>query len=344
MLCENDINGLIKGSIRIRDGEEFMFYDITSRQNLIRITGRRELEFEDVKTLFFSWQDAVSEAERYLISPMFFLCDPEYIYYNFSTNRTEWIFYPRDEEPDFPDGLNVLSEFLLEKVNHKDADAVDVAYQFYRDAKEDDFLLNNTIRMIEKANARGRNFAGETESPSLMLADAISEEEDFFRPSEEKEGLSGVFSKIGSLFSGIGKGKKTVTEEGSVPVRKEIPGSEEYWMEMKEDESKETMLLGRREAEERRELTEIRSKKVYSLSNLPVIAGKLKTEVDIVIDDPSVSRIHARFFEENENVWIEDLNSTNGVSVNDMPLEANEKVPLSPGDRILIGAVEFLYN
>ena len=80
------------------------------------------------------------------------------------------------------------------------------------------------------------------------------------------------------------------------------------------------------------------------MSNLPVIAGKLKTEVDIVIDDPSVSRIHARFFEENENVWIEDLNSTNGVSVNDMPLEANEKVPLSPGDRILIGAVDFLYN
>ena len=177
----------------------------------------------------------------------------------------------------------------------------------------------------------------------LLSADKEPTDEEFPGLTDEKEGISGVFSKIGSLFTGIGKGKKSAPEE--VVLRRRIPeGGEKYWMENKAEESTETVLLNRREEEERRELTEVRSRKVYSLSDLPVVVGKLKTEVDICLDDPSVSRIHARFYEENDSVWIEDLNSTNGCSVNDIPLEANEKVPVSPGDRIIIGTVDFLYN
>ena len=65
--------------------------------------------------------------------------------------------------------------------------------------------------------------------------------------------------------------------------------------------------------------------------------------MDICLEDPSVSRIHARFFEKEGKIYLEDLNSKNGCGVNEIKLENNETVELFPGDRITIGGVEFLY-
>ncbi|MBR4581091.1 MAG: FHA domain-containing protein [Lachnospiraceae bacterium] len=41
---------------------------------------------------------------------------------------------------------------------------------------------------------------------------------------------------------------------------------------------------------------------------------------------------------------MEDLNSRNGCSINEINLESYEKVELSSGDRIRIGSVDFIYN
>lgn len=56
------------------------------------------------------------------------------------------------------------------------------------------------------------------------------------------------------------------------------------------------------------------------------------------LDDPLVSRRHAIFEVGPGGVTVEDLNSRNGVIVNGMRVEG--RVPLSVGDRILIGSQE----
>ena len=356
-MCRNNIDGLIGSSIRVWDGSELLFYDISSRQNLIRMTERKELEFEDVKDLFYSLRDAVNEAERFLLNPMFLLFNPEFIYRNLSTNRIEWIFYPSDTEPVSPEGLTELGEFLLEKVNHKNPDAVEVVYRFYRDTKEESFLLNNTIEMIEKIRS---GLSAETIMP-------VNEQGEFFQDAPEPyffadpekqdtEQTPGIISKIVSFFTGWRKGKKdndrnkNGNEDFDIMrgerriTKKEEDVQGDFWMKNEEKDYEETVLIGRRGGEERRELTEIRSGRVYSLEKLPVIVGKLPEEVDICLTDPSVSRLHARIYEENQTLWFEDCNSRNGSIINDLKLEANEKVQIAPGDRICIGTVEFLYN
>ena len=117
------------------------------------------------------------------------------------------------------------------------------------------------------------------------------------------------------------------------------------WQESNTEDTgnKETVLIAEK-AEELRELKCTRDGKTYSLKELPVILGKMKGKVDICIEDESVSRMHVRFFESGQVVCMEDLNSKNGSSVNDIGLESHEKVELSPGDRIRIGLVDFIYN
>jgi pSer/pThr/pTyr-binding forkhead associated (FHA) protein len=66
--------------------------------------------------------------------------------------------------------------------------------------------------------------------------------------------------------------------------------------------------------------------------------GRLK-ENDVVIDNLSVSRIHARIVLEGERVFLEDQGSGNGCLVNGRRVD---RAPIGPGDEILIGKHELV--
>lgn len=60
---------------------------------------------------------------------------------------------------------------------------------------------------------------------------------------------------------------------------------------------------------------------------------------DIVINEPHVSSKHARLEIVGENLYLIDLNSTNGTYVNGKRIKGKQKVFL--GDEIIIGDVSF---
>jgi two-component system NtrC family sensor kinase len=65
-------------------------------------------------------------------------------------------------------------------------------------------------------------------------------------------------------------------------------------------------------------------------------------ENDIVLSDPSVSRMHAQIIFRNNNYYIQDLNSTQGTYVNDV--RNNYEMLLSEDDAIRLGATTLLFN
>jgi hypothetical protein len=64
-------------------------------------------------------------------------------------------------------------------------------------------------------------------------------------------------------------------------------------------------------------------------------------DVEIQLDDPFASSLHARITREGHVAVIEDLGSTNGTYLNEEPLTGPQ--PLHDGDRIRIGDCEFSY-
>ncbi|MEL7368807.1 MAG: sigma 54-interacting transcriptional regulator [Myxococcota bacterium] len=67
----------------------------------------------------------------------------------------------------------------------------------------------------------------------------------------------------------------------------------------------------------------------------PVVIGR-SSPADVVINDGSLSRRHARFDWREDGVMVEDLGSTNGSKTNGRPIM---RTMLSPGDTITLGAV-----
>ncbi len=72
--------------------------------------------------------------------------------------------------------------------------------------------------------------------------------------------------------------------------------------------------------------------------------GKKKEEVDLVLEDTSVSRIHARITDDKGDIYLEDLNSTNGTFKNGLRMQPYEKRKLETGDEIKCGKVIFIFR
>lgn len=80
-------------------------------------------------------------------------------------------------------------------------------------------------------------------------------------------------------------------------------------------------------------------KEVYVLEdNVSIGRG---TQNDIILRDPYISKNHARITLDEEEYFLEDLESANGTLVNDT--RVLDVVKLKDGDRIKFGQVEFLF-
>ena len=78
--------------------------------------------------------------------------------------------------------------------------------------------------------------------------------------------------------------------------------------------------------------------KEYDLSKETTMVGRKPTN-DIVLDDPTVSGVHAAFLH-MQHTYVEDQNSTNGIKLNGKTVSKRQ---LNHGDLVQIGQHEFKF-
>ena len=81
-------------------------------------------------------------------------------------------------------------------------------------------------------------------------------------------------------------------------------------------------------------------KKSYSLKDITIIGRAATT--DITLDDPMVSRHHARISKSNDGYLIEDLGSRNGVFLNDERITSPQS--LINGSKVCIGPYTLVFK
>ncbi|HMJ12468.1 MAG TPA: sigma 54-interacting transcriptional regulator [Polyangiaceae bacterium] len=68
-------------------------------------------------------------------------------------------------------------------------------------------------------------------------------------------------------------------------------------------------------------------------AHAPIVLGR-EPPAEVVVDDPSISRQHARFMLRSGEVWVEDLDSRNGTFVAERRIREQR---LAPGDEVSVG-------
>ena len=80
--------------------------------------------------------------------------------------------------------------------------------------------------------------------------------------------------------------------------------------------------------------------RVIPLNRLPLTIGR-ESNTDIALDDPRVSRQHARLSYRQQQIWLTDLRSSNGTFVNGEPIQERA---LQPGDLLSFGGLEATFE
>lgn len=385
MVINNKLNGLLKGNLHTFNGCTELYYDISSKQPLNRIYLKRELSFADVKGILRSLQLLLEELRRYLLNADCVVFDAEYCYCNPNNRKPEWIYYPEDKKGH---GIRNLAEFLIERVNHAEHKAVDMAYRFYKMVKDDILTAKDLLELLEEYE--------EDEKVTTNVIENNIYEDDYVFETEEKEILQGrvpipehkikqnqntwlnIKNTIRKIFNwgfeekNGGPGRKNVKleteayrkreekrkkgvefdrKESSLNckewMKRETPIEwETYGLEREDMYTGETRVMGVQNSTSTRRLRNL--SKVggsdISLQKLPCILGKMEDCSDIVLRDPSISRMHARIFEEDGELYLQDLNSTNGSYINNLELEGNETVKLKMGDEVIFGNLRYIYE
>jgi len=80
------------------------------------------------------------------------------------------------------------------------------------------------------------------------------------------------------------------------------------------------------------------------LEDLKVGRATLNAKWEIVLQDPTVSRPHARLLKEDDQWMLFDLGSANGTAVNSTPVNGEKPYMLKTGDTIAFGATMTLFR
>ncbi len=79
-------------------------------------------------------------------------------------------------------------------------------------------------------------------------------------------------------------------------------------------------------------------------ARLGITIGRSAKLSELLINDDSVSHRHARIYYINNDLYIEDLNSLNGLWINNEALKPFEKVAVKSGETLVFGEIPMSFK
>lgn len=150
MLLENQIPGLLPVICRHKEGEKQYCYEINSLQSLDRLYEKQEMSYEALQKLLTGCVQCFERLEEYLLDGSQVLLLPEYIYLHMDTKEPYFVCYP-SYDGDVRRSFQKLVDYLLTKIDHKQEQAVWLAYQVYRYTRNSNYVLGEVKKLLYEA-------------------------------------------------------------------------------------------------------------------------------------------------------------------------------------------------
>lgn len=355
ILSRGGIKGLLPCSLRYINGLAYLYYDISSKQNVAQLFNARCITRQWVKDFLWGMQQIQQELGRFLLDDKNVIWYPEQIFQDLESNLFSFLYVPYYEGES---SFGQLMDFLVEHVDYDDEVLVDCVFHMYEQLERNgDVYLQVQIfedaKLLDQPNIKTNRDQKETDSKGTdyesMSVESkrhdLDQEEDTVgnvssERREEKKSILSLFDNKRRKGREMRENYKLVMQQainGYAVAEKSDFGDEEYgrtvYIEEKQEETERVYKLYTPE-----------DKLAASIEKPIMTIGKKKGEVDVVLQDSSVSRMHARITREGKEYYLEDLNSTNGTFKNGLRLQPYEKRKLEQGDELKCGRVTLIFR
>ena len=350
ILSRGGIKGLLPCSLRYMNGSAYLYYDISSKQNAAQRFGSRCITREWIRDFMWSMQQIQQELGRFLLDSSNVLWSPDQIFQDLESNVLSFLYIPYYEGES---SFDRLLEFWVEHVDYTDEVLVDCVYHMYEQLErngdvylqaqifEDAKALDQPVVLMkeEQAAAGQDSEAGE----STQSAEDIQESDRINIPSERQEEKKGLFS----FFDNKRRRGRELRENYRSDMQRAMGGYAVAEDSAYNDEEFGRTVYIEEKPEEMERVPRLytpEDKLIASMEKPIITIGKKKEETDVILEDSSVSRMHARISREGKEYYLEDLNSTNGTFKNGLRLQPYEKRKLEPGDELKCGRVILIFR
>jgi hypothetical protein len=147
MLKAEGLKGVIPMDRRVIDNRVLYYYDITARQALGVLTARTPLTCDRVKRLFTSLIGIIEKAYEYLLNENDFVLTPETIFLELSSEKPALCYLPGYLR-DIKEQMCGLLEYIMNKVDYNDKEAVLLVYNLYAVGKEEGYTFDQLLSVL----------------------------------------------------------------------------------------------------------------------------------------------------------------------------------------------------
>ena len=144
MFRYNEIPYFLKMNMQERNNKMQFYYDITGRRSLEQLLEYRLLDDSLLMNILNSFNQACKQAERYMLAESHILLKPEMIFLECEPEKACYCYLPGYEE-DICRQFQELMEYLLQRLDHKNDQAVRIAYGVYQRVSEENTALYTVL-------------------------------------------------------------------------------------------------------------------------------------------------------------------------------------------------------
>lgn len=349
IITRGGIRGLLPCSLRYINGESYLYYDITSRQNMAQLFARKKITRDWVKSFFWNYEHMGVELGRFLLDEKNLMLYPEQVFQDLDNQKFFFMYLPYEEEGN---GMVSWFEFLLAHMDYDDEGLVECIYNMYEQFENmGEMYLQQKIfedvRVLDGQEPISKQESNEETSPEEEFQPKQPEKGQKQVYKEELKESGGEKEKRGILGCFGGKKRKyeeklQLSRENQIEMMRgqKVAENSDY-----EEEYGQTVYVEYEDSDQKNhKLYSADGRVLGKIEKNGLTIGKQKDGVDLTIEDESVSRMHARISVENDRFILEDLNSTNGTFKNGLRLQPYEKRRLEPGDEIQFGKTLMVFR
>ena len=285
MLLNNRIPGILPLQIHYIDNESQYSYFIGSCITLEAALQKKPGDYVLIYGIYKGLVTALRHSREYFLGEDHFLLEPSMMYLDKKGKQLSLCYYPGFDR-DFQEQLEMLNQYLLQRIDHKDKCCVNFIYGFYEMVSGKDFCQ-------EEAEAYVRNYQKDTEDSdvNMLIDEKLDEKAD----------------------SRIYKENKTAIRPEEFPFAYLDSVSRFCWRKLSQ--------------------------------RVPIYESGLTIGRDpdnqLVLPSVEISRHHARLEVNESGIYLTDLNSTNGVYLNNHRLLVDQPVRCRHGDKLCFANMSY---
>ena len=148
-LLENQvINGVLSVEHRRMDDKLLFYYDITAKQSMNNLLEKYMLSYDKVQLICLNILNTLDLAYEHLLPEDDFILMPEYIYMDISTYSPSLCFFTGYKK-NIKEQMVCLLEYLMNRIDYNDKDAVLLIYQLYAVSREEGFTFDHLREVLK---------------------------------------------------------------------------------------------------------------------------------------------------------------------------------------------------